>query len=124
MMTGAEIRSSFIEFFRQRGHEVVPSASLVPYNDPTLMFTNAGMVQFKDVFLGKATRKNPRAVDVQRCLRLSGKHNDLEEVGRDGYHHTLFEMLGNWSFGDYYKRDAITWAWELLTQEWRLPKDK
>ncbi|HYD48297.1 MAG TPA: alanine--tRNA ligase [Terriglobales bacterium] len=123
-MTGAEIRSSFLEFFRQRSHEVVPSASLVPYNDPTLMFTNAGMVPFKDVFLGKATRKNPRAVDVQRCLRLSGKHNDLEEVGRDGYHHTLFEMLGNWSFGDYYKRDAIIWAWQLLTEVWKLPRDK
>ena len=123
-MTGAEIRSSFIEFFRQRGHDVVPSASLVPHNDPTLMFTNSGMVQFKDIFLGKAKPKHPRAVDVQRCLRLSGKHNDLEEVGRDGYHHTLFEMLGNWSFGDYYKREAITWAWELLTEVWKLPKAK
>ena len=114
-MTGAEIRASFIEFFRQRGHEVVPSASLVPDKDPTLLFTNAGMVQFKNVFLGNEQRAIPRAVDTQRCLRLSGKHNDLDEVGRDTYHHTLFEMLGNWSFGDYYKRDAILWAWELCT---------
>jgi alanyl-tRNA synthetase len=123
-MTGAEIRSQFIEFFRQRGHELVPSASLVPDKDPTLLFTNAGMVQFKNIFLGNEKRPNPRAVNSQRCLRLSGKHNDLEEVGRDGYHHTLFEMLGNWSFGDYYKREAIEWAWELLTKVWKLPKDK
>ncbi|MBI3784950.1 MAG: alanine--tRNA ligase [Deltaproteobacteria bacterium] len=123
-MTGADIRSQFIEFFRQRGHEFVPSASLVPDKDPTLLFTNAGMVQFKNVFLGNEKRANPRAVNSQRCLRLSGKHNDLEEVGRDGYHHTLFEMLGNWSFGDYYKREAIPWAWELLTQVWKLPKDR
>jgi alanyl-tRNA synthetase len=123
-MKGAEIRSGFIEFFRQRGHEVVRSDSLVPANDPTLLFTNSGMVQFKSVFLGKEKRNNPRAVDAQRCLRLSGKHNDLEEVGRDTYHHTFFEMLGNWSFGDYYKKEAILWAWELLTAEWKLPKDK
>jgi alanyl-tRNA synthetase len=122
-MTGAEIRAQFIEFFRQRGHEFVPSASLVPEKDPTLLFTNAGMVQFKNVFLGNEKRANPRAVNSQRCLRLSGKHNDLEEVGRDGYHHTLFEMLGNWSFGDYYKREAIPWAWELLTKVWKLPKE-
>jgi alanyl-tRNA synthetase len=123
-MTGSEIRSSFLEFFRQRGHEIVPSASLVPHDDPTLMFTNAGMVPFKNVFLGKETRAIPRVADSQRCLRLSGKHNDLEEVGRDTYHHTMFEMLGNWSFGDYYKREAISWAWELLTDVWKLPKDK
>ncbi len=124
MMTGAEIRSAFIEFFRQRGHEVVASASLVPDKDPTLLFTNAGMVQFKNVFLGTEKRANPRAVDSQKCLRLSGKHNDLEEVGRDTYHHTFFEMLGNWSFGNYYKPEAIAWAWELFTKEWKLPKDK
>jgi len=123
-MTGAEIRSSFLAFFRQRGHDVVRSSSLVPEQDPTLLFTNAGMVQFKDVFLGLETRANPRATSAQRCLRLSGKHNDLDEVGRDTYHHTLFEMLGNWSFGDYYKREAIPWAWELLTREWQLPKDR
>jgi len=123
-MTGSEIRSAFLEFFRVRGHEVVPSASLVPHDDPTLMFTNAGMVPFKNVFLGKEKRAIPRVVDAQRCLRLSGKHNDLEEVGRDTYHHTLFEMLGNWSFGDYYKPEAIEWAWQLLTGEWKLPKDK
>jgi len=123
-MTGAEIRSAFIEFFRRRGHEVVPSTSLVPDKDPTLLFTNAGMVQFKNVFLGTEKRASRRAVNSQKCLRLSGKHNDLEEVGRDTYHHTFFEMLGNWSFGDYYKREAIAWAWELFTKEWRLPKDK
>ncbi|GBD24829.1 Alanine--tRNA ligase [bacterium HR30] len=121
-MTGAQIRSKFVEFFQQRGHEFVPSASLIPESDPTLLFTNAGMVQFKNVFLGTERRANPRAVNYQRCLRLSGKHNDLEEVGHDGYHHTFFEMLGNWSFGDYYKREAIAWAWELLTREWGLPK--
>ena len=123
-MTGADVRNSFLEFFRARGHEVVRSSSIVPPNDPTLLFTNAGMVQFKNVFLGQETRANPRAASAQKCLRLSGKHNDLEEVGRDTYHHTLFEMLGNWSFGEYYKQEAIAWAWELLTEVWKLPKDK
>ncbi|HSP98879.1 MAG TPA: alanine--tRNA ligase-related protein, partial [Candidatus Dormibacteraeota bacterium] len=114
-MTGADVRSSFLEFFRARGHEIVRSSSIVPSNDPTLLFTNAGMVQFKNVFLGQEHRDNPRTASAQKCLRLSGKHNDLEEVGRDTYHHTLFEMLGNWSFGEYYKKEAILWAWELLT---------
>src|SRR5262245_22492121 len=123
-MTGAEIRSGFLEFFRTRGHEVVRSSSLVPDKDPTLLFTNAGMVQFKNVFLGLEQRANPRATSAQKCLRLSGKHNDLDEVGRDTYHHTLFEMLGNWSFGDYYKEEAILWAWELLTKDWKLPKER
>jgi len=123
-MTGKEIRDSFLRFFAERGHKIVPSASLIPANDPTLLFTNAGMVPFKNIFLGIEQAAYPRVVNSQKCLRVSGKHNDLEEVGRDTYHHTFFEMLGNWSFGDYYKKEAILWAWELLTNVWGLPKNK
>jgi alanyl-tRNA synthetase len=119
-----EIRAQFFAFFASKGHEIVSSAPMVVKNDPTLMFTNAGMNQFKDYFLGNAAPKNPRVANSQKCLRVSGKHNDLEEVGVDTYHHTMFEMLGNWSFGDYFKEDAITWAWELLTEVYKIPKDK
>ena len=122
--TGAEIRQTFIDFFVEHDHTFVPSASLVPGGDATLLFTNAGMVQFKDVFLGTDKRSYTRAVDSQKVLRVAGKHNDLDEVGRDDSHHTFFEMLGNWSFGDYYKQEAITWAWQLLTDVWGLPKDR
>lgn len=124
LISANEVRRQFLEFFSEKQHTIVSSASLVPYNDPTLIFTNAGMNQFKDVFLGTGSRSYQRAADSQKCLRVSGKHNDLEEVGRDTYHHTFFEMLGNWSFGDYYKKEAITWAWELLIERWGLPKDK
>ncbi len=120
VLSGNQVRQSFLDFFAQRGHTIVPSASLVPGGDSTLLFTNAGMVQFKDVFLGTETRPYSRAVDSQKCLRVSGKHNDLDTVGRDNTHHTFFEMLGNWSFGDYYKQEAISWSWELLTKEWGL----
>ena len=123
-MTAKEIRQKYLEFFASKGHTIVPSAPMVIKNDPTLMFTNAGMNQFKDIFLGNAAPKFPRAADSQKCLRVSGKHNDLEAVGHDGRHHTMFEMLGNWSFGDYFKTEAIDWAWELLTEVYKIDKTK
>ena len=122
--TARQIRQEFFDYFVQRGHTLVPSAPVIPADDPTLLFTNAGMNQFKDVFLGTGTRSYARAVDTQKCIRVSGKHNDLEEVGHDTYHHTYFEMLGNWSFGDYFKAEAIAWAWDLLTAHWGIPKER
>ena len=123
-MNSKEIRAKYLHFFEGKGHKVVPSAPMVIKNDPTLMFTNAGMNQFKDLFLGNSEVKDARLCDTQKCLRVSGKHNDLEEVGHDTYHHTMFEMLGNWSFGDYFKREAIEWAWELLTEVYGIHKDR
>jgi alanyl-tRNA synthetase len=123
-MNSALLRQKFLDFFRERGHEIVSSAPMVVKGDPTLMFTNAGMNQFKDIFLDNAPVKHSRIANTQKCLRVSGKHNDLEEVGHDGYHHTMFEMLGNWSFGDYFKEDAIRWAWEFLTEELKIDKDR
>ena len=123
-MTAKEIRQAYLKFFESKQHHIVASAPIVVKNDPTLMFTNAGMNQFKDLFLGEATIKYPRITDSQRCLRVSGKHNDLEEVGIDTYHHTMFEMLGNWSFGDYFKKEAIAWSWELLTEVYGIPKEQ
>lgn len=123
-MNAQQIRQTFLDFFASKGHQIVPSAPMVIKNDPTLMFTNAGMNQFKDIFLGNAPVKFPRIADTQKCLRVSGKHNDLEEVGVDTYHHTMFEMLGNWSFGDYFKEEAIEWAWELLTEVYKIDKSR
>src|ERR1700732_3957963 len=131
MLTSAEIRTKFLDFFQSKGHTIFPSAPIGVKNDPTLLFTNAGMNQFKDYFLGNSKAPYPRIADTQKCLRVSGKHNDLEEVGVDTYHHTMFEMLGNWSFGDparpgdvYFKKEAIEWSWELLTGIYGIPKDR
>ena len=124
MKTSAEIRQLFLDFFASKQHKIVSSAPIVNKDDPTLMFTNAGMNQFKDFFLGNQVPDNRRIADTQKCLRVSGKHNDLEDVGYDGTHHTMFEMLGNWSIGDYFKDEALSWSWELLTEVYGLPKDR
>lgn len=123
-LTGSQIRQMFLDYFQSKGHTKVRSSSLVPYNDPTLLFSNAGMNQFKDVFLGLEKRDYTRATTAQKCVRAGGKHNDLDTVGRTARHHTFFEMLGNFSFGDYFKRDAITYAWDFLTNVLGLPKDQ
>src|SRR5947209_12611553 len=123
-MTANDIRASFLKYFEQNGHRIVQSSPLVPGDDPTLLFTNAGMNQFKETFLGRERREYSRATTAQKCMRVSGKHNDLDNVGPSLRHHTFFEMLGNFSFGDYFKRDAIPFAWKLLTEEWKLPADR
>src|SRR5262245_66674076 len=123
-MTAADVRSAFLEFFKRHNHQVVASSSLVPANDPTLLFTNAGMVQFKDVFTGAEVRPYKRATSSQKCVRAGGKHNDLDEVGKTPRHHTFFEMLGNFSFGDYFKQDAIAWAWELLAKVYGIDRKR
>ena len=123
-MKSSEIRSQFFDYFSKKGHSFIRSSSLVPKEDPTLLFNNAGMNQFKKILLGKEKPKHVRVYNSQKCVRVSGKHNDLEEVGLDNYHHTFFEMLGNWSFGDYYKKEAIEWAWELFTDIWKLDKQR
>src|SRR3954451_12587527 len=124
MTSSSQIRDTFRSYFGKRGHEIVPSASVIPQNDPTLIFANAGMVPFKDVFTGQDKRPYTRAVSSQKCIRISGKHNDLENVGVTARHHTFFEMLGNFSFGDYFKEQAISYAWELLTGVWQIPKEQ
>src|SRR5688500_4915521 len=124
LVTGHEIRRSFLAYFERHAHRIVPSSPLVPHEDPTLLFTNAGMNQFKDLFLGKETRDYTRATTAQKCMRVSGKHNDLDNVGPSFRHHTFFEMLGNFSFGDYFKADALPLAWKLLTEEWQLPGER
>ena len=121
-MESQEVRAQFLKFFKEKNHHIISSAPMVVKDDPSLMFVNSGMAPFKDYFVGNATPPSPRLADTQKCIRVSGKHNDLEEVGHDTYHHTLFEMLGNWSFGDYFKKEAIEWAWALLTDVYRIDK--